>query len=857
MPPEAVIGAANRFVAFFRELRETFIEREDLLKQIALALLAREHLLMTGPPGTAKSKLAQAVLGRILCEETHQPSVFSRQFTESTVQTDLVGPINFKTLMETGRTEHFTDEGMLGATHAFLDEVFDGRDMLLRSTLNLLHERELKQGTRISRGKIECALMTSNRYLVEVLASERLVAFVDRIAFLNFVPKGFSNPDALPEVLRRQVSSGGLGPGARAPLTIQDLDALQVVVDAVAVSPALCASVAALARSYEAAIGEARRADPSFSPSRYVSTRGVVRLGQMLRAICFHDWAFEHRDRPLEASHADLAGLRLGLTLCGPGLADIDKLLLDEPDPRERRQLAIVRTERAIFERCLAELPVTEEPAVRAPLALAMASAVDLTASTPAGLLERARTLAAVSARHELPAEDVAAQLGATLEELVGRALRAGMSPGHHDVDPLAVVAELGKLADDIDQVSPAHRGVTRWLRGKALALAGQVAAVGPSPFAAGELHGMAAEGDVAAMKHVADTQLERLERLSSLRAALRHAGAVEGDASADTAWAEAITRTAERLWPELAAAVAVVAGGALKGTPQANLKYLLDYIAPALENARQAAARLTALGGDGNAFFARVVTGSLEPLVAHAFRTLDSDGESRKVVSATLAENLAQLADAGVLALIPAPRLALWIAEALLRTDRRKPYRFRDRGATAGHVHYRRMRKNMPASTLALTLVELVPKFPGLREGADPDGVVARIAELVRSFPGELRAQLVARDLEYVEAPIAFLEAWWAELVKSLPADAGQALQHLMSTQFFSITHDECALARFEHEARLVAAVFEGAAIEPLLDRTAALARTSTELVDRLSLRRLEDLAPGQPARAAGGSGG
>src|SRR4030095_6228865 len=131
MPPEPVIGAANRFVAFFRELHDTFIERDDLLKQTALALLAREHLLRTRTRGTAKSKLAQAVLGRILCEQTHQPSVFSRQFTESTVQTDLVGPINFKTLMDTGRTEHFTDEGMKGAAHAhalFLDEVFDGRD---------------------------------------------------------------------------------------------------------------------------------------------------------------------------------------------------------------------------------------------------------------------------------------------------------------------------------------------------------------------------------------------------------------------------------------------------------------------------------------------------------------------------------------------------------------------------------------------------------------------------------------------------------------------------------------------------------------------------------------------------------
>ena len=179
---------------------------------------------MTGPPGTAKSKLAQAVLGRILCEETRQPSLFARQFTESTVQTDLVGPLDFKTLMETGRSEHFTDEGMLGAAHAFLDEVFDGRDMLLRSTLNLLHERELKQGTKIARG--QGGVRPDDHQPLpgrRCWRTSALVAFVDRIAFLNFVPKGFADGNALADLLRRQVGGHG-SPPLQARLSIQDVD---------------------------------------------------------------------------------------------------------------------------------------------------------------------------------------------------------------------------------------------------------------------------------------------------------------------------------------------------------------------------------------------------------------------------------------------------------------------------------------------------------------------------------------------------------------------------------------------------------------------------------------------------------
>src|SRR5690349_17952849 len=124
-PPMPVHSqAAQAFRHFFRELREAYLERETLFTQIELALLCREHVLVVGPPGTAKSAIASAVLGRILDEETGQPSLFAKQLAESTVQTDLIGPVDFKVLTETGRTEYLTEDGMLGATHAFLDEVF-------------------------------------------------------------------------------------------------------------------------------------------------------------------------------------------------------------------------------------------------------------------------------------------------------------------------------------------------------------------------------------------------------------------------------------------------------------------------------------------------------------------------------------------------------------------------------------------------------------------------------------------------------------------------------------------------------------------------------------------------------------
>src|SRR5262245_30998057 len=163
--------------------------------------------------------------------------------------------------------------------------------MLLRATLNLLQERELKQGTKVTTGKIECALMTSNRYLAEILDNERLVAFVDRIAFLCFVPKGFAGPEALEKVLSTQLA-GYKPPALAARLTIEDLDVLQAAAEDVYLGEPLCALLATLVRSFDAELAAARRADPTFIPSRYLSTRTIVRVGSLLRAICLYDWMF-------------------------------------------------------------------------------------------------------------------------------------------------------------------------------------------------------------------------------------------------------------------------------------------------------------------------------------------------------------------------------------------------------------------------------------------------------------------------------------------------------------------------------------------------------------------------------------
>jgi hypothetical protein len=52
-PPGAAAAAGLR--AIMAELAEMYFEREEEIRALAVALLARQHIVLIGPPGTAKT----------------------------------------------------------------------------------------------------------------------------------------------------------------------------------------------------------------------------------------------------------------------------------------------------------------------------------------------------------------------------------------------------------------------------------------------------------------------------------------------------------------------------------------------------------------------------------------------------------------------------------------------------------------------------------------------------------------------------------------------------------------------------------------------------------------------------------
>jgi MoxR-like ATPase len=152
------------------------IGRDQLAELIVLSAVAQEHLLVIGPPGTAKSavvrRVSQAMGGRYF-------EYLLGRFTEPS---ELFGPVDLKKLRE-GTVE--TDvTGMLPeADVAFLDEVFLGSTAILNTLLSVLNERRFRRGHT----QIQCPLRVCVGAANGLPEDEALAAFADRFLLHLFI----------------------------------------------------------------------------------------------------------------------------------------------------------------------------------------------------------------------------------------------------------------------------------------------------------------------------------------------------------------------------------------------------------------------------------------------------------------------------------------------------------------------------------------------------------------------------------------------------------------------------------------------------------------------------------------------
>lgn len=201
------------------------------METVALAAVASEHVLVIGPPGTAKSeavrRVAHATSGRYF-------EYLLGRFTEPS---EIFGPVDLRRLRE-GVVETETAGMLPEAEIAFLDEIFLGSTAILNTLLGLLNERVFRRGHT----RMDCPLRICVGASNALPEEETLAAFADRFLVRAFV-------DPLPDTRLEELLEGGwaLQTDHERPLaSIQDLDVLATAArsaDMTAVRPFLAHAI--------------------------------------------------------------------------------------------------------------------------------------------------------------------------------------------------------------------------------------------------------------------------------------------------------------------------------------------------------------------------------------------------------------------------------------------------------------------------------------------------------------------------------------------------------------------------------------------------------------------------------------
>ena len=200
------------------ELKQLFLERGDLIDGALAALLSAHHLLIIGPPGTAKSMLADE-----LCRRIDGANYFQWLLTRFTTPEEVFGAVSLKAL-EQDDYRRVTTRKLPEAHIAFLDEIFKANSSILNSILSLINERLFHNGKEIVKVPLLTLFGASN----ELPEEEELTALYDR--FLVRFVVGYIAEDF--RFLRMLESPGQ---AERTTLTFDELTDLQQQAAAVAI----------------------------------------------------------------------------------------------------------------------------------------------------------------------------------------------------------------------------------------------------------------------------------------------------------------------------------------------------------------------------------------------------------------------------------------------------------------------------------------------------------------------------------------------------------------------------------------------------------------------------------------------
>jgi MoxR-like ATPase len=160
---------ARRLQDGARRLEAQFLGKEEVIRLLFISAVAGEHMVMIGPPGTAKSALVRSFA------DTIDARYYDYLLTRFTEPNEIFGPVDIQAFRQGSYRRRI--EGMLPeAEIAFLDEIFKANSAILNSLLGVLNSRRFSHGSTTISVPLISLFAASN----EVPSDDALSALFDR-----------------------------------------------------------------------------------------------------------------------------------------------------------------------------------------------------------------------------------------------------------------------------------------------------------------------------------------------------------------------------------------------------------------------------------------------------------------------------------------------------------------------------------------------------------------------------------------------------------------------------------------------------------------------------------------------------
>src|SRR3989440_852299 len=255
-----------KFQSLQTEMEGHLFERHEELEGLILALLSRQHLLLVGPKGAAKSMMI-----RMLASAIEGAKYFERLMTRFTLPDELFGPVSISALKK-DRFSRLTRGYLPEANFAFLDEIWKANSSILNSLLALINERLFYNDGEV----LQCPLETLRGASAELPQEEALSALYDRF-LLRYQVKYIAEDGHLLEMM-----TDARGPDLKTRLTLDEIQDAREDGAAVELDRPRLGSIAELRRRLRAE--GLRRSDRRFKDI-LTSLRAKARLQSRTYAV--------------------------------------------------------------------------------------------------------------------------------------------------------------------------------------------------------------------------------------------------------------------------------------------------------------------------------------------------------------------------------------------------------------------------------------------------------------------------------------------------------------------------------------------------------------------------------------------